>query len=733
MPDWGFETRQIHAGAVPDPTTGARAVPIYQTTSYTFRDTAHAAALFGLEELGNIYTRIMNPTQAVFEERIAVPRGRGGRAGRGQRPGGRDDRPAEPGRERRPHRLVGLALRRHLQPLPLHAAQARHRGQLRRRPRRSRRLARRRPAQHQGLLRRDPRQPQGRRPRLRGRLGRRPRPPASRSWSTTPWPRRTWPSRCSTGPTSSSTRRPSSSAATARRSVASSSTAARSTTRAADGFPASPSPTRATTASSSASFPQPLFPARFVLKARLQYLRDTGPAIAPLNSFLFLQGLETLSLRMERHVQNATAVAQWLEARDEVAWVAYPGLESSPWHARQQRYLPKGGGAIIAFGIEGGADAGRRFIEGLELFSHLANVGDVRSLAIHPASTTHSQLTEAEQTTTGVTPDLVRLSVGHRVDRGHPGRPRGRVPRRQGSVTPGAVPGSLAARRRSRPAPVRHGVVRRRPRASSLEGGGLWPRSTVAYETWGELERGADQRRPGAARPDRRLPRRRAGRARAIRLAGWWDGLIGPGAPIDTRPVLRRLPERARRLPGNDRARVGGPGRDALRIPLPGDHHPGPGRGRGGPGRPLGIETLGRRRRRLHGRDAGPRVVRRPPRPCGPGRGPRRRGGRHAPTRSLCARCRSGPSGPIPAFAGGDYYGDRCPPRRRACASPGGSVSTQLPDRRGVRGPVRADAQDAGGPLEGRPLRHRVVSPAPRGEAGRSASTRTPTSSSARP
>ena len=148
------------------------------------------------------------------------------------------------------------------------------------------------------------------------------------------------------------------------------------------------------------------------MKARLQYLRDVGASIAPLNSFLFLQGLETLSLRMERHVQNATAVANWLEARDEVDWVLYPGLASSKWNDRQQRYLPNGGGAILAFGIKGGADAGRRFIEGLELFSHLANVGDVRSLAIHPASTTHSQLTEAEQGTTGVTPDLIRLCVG---------------------------------------------------------------------------------------------------------------------------------------------------------------------------------------------------------------------------------------------------------------------------------------------------------------------------------
>jgi len=158
--------------------------------------------------------------------------------------------------------------------------------------------------------------------------------------------------------------------------------------------------------------PEPLFSARFVLKARLQYLRDIGAAIAPLNSFLFLQGLETLSLRMERHVSNATTVAKWLEARADVKWVNFPGLESSPWHAHQVRYLPKGAGAVLAFGIEGGADAGRTFIENLELFSHLANVGDAKSLAIHPASTTHSQLTEAEQLTTGVSADLVRLSIG---------------------------------------------------------------------------------------------------------------------------------------------------------------------------------------------------------------------------------------------------------------------------------------------------------------------------------
>jgi len=158
--------------------------------------------------------------------------------------------------------------------------------------------------------------------------------------------------------------------------------------------------------------PPELFPARYILKARLQYQRDIGAAISPFNAFLLLQGIETLSLRMERHSQNALAIAKWLEARDEVEWVAYPGLESSKWNTRAKKYLPNGQGAIIAFGIKGGAEAGRKFIDGLELFSLLANVGDVRSLAIHPASTTHQQLTEEEQATTGVTPGLVRLSIG---------------------------------------------------------------------------------------------------------------------------------------------------------------------------------------------------------------------------------------------------------------------------------------------------------------------------------
>jgi O-acetylhomoserine (thiol)-lyase len=149
-----------------------------------------------------------------------------------------------------------------------------------------------------------------------------------------------------------------------------------------------------------------------VIKARVQGLRDLGAAVTPFNSFLFIQGIETLSLRMERHVQNAQAVAEFLESHEDVSWVNYPGLPSSPWYSRAQQILPKGAGAVLAFGIKGGAEAGAKFIDSLELFSHLANVGDVRSLAIHPATTTHSQLTGDEQAFSGVTPDLIRLSVG---------------------------------------------------------------------------------------------------------------------------------------------------------------------------------------------------------------------------------------------------------------------------------------------------------------------------------
>jgi O-acetylhomoserine (thiol)-lyase len=157
---------------------------------------------------------------------------------------------------------------------------------------------------------------------------------------------------------------------------------------------------------------KPLGNIAYIIKARVTLLRDLGPALSPFNSFLFLQGLETLPLRLVKHSENALAVARHLERHPRVKWVSYPGLESSPEHARAQKYLPKGAGAILGFGIDGGASAGRRFIDGLRLFSHVANVGDAKSLAIHPASTTHQQLSPEEQRATGVTTDYVRLSVG---------------------------------------------------------------------------------------------------------------------------------------------------------------------------------------------------------------------------------------------------------------------------------------------------------------------------------
>ena len=217
---------------------------------------------------------------------------------------------------------------------------------------------------------------------------------------------------------------------------------------------------------------------------------------------------------MERHVQNATAVADWLEApRRGVAGSATPGSRRARGTTASSGTCPTAAGAILAFGIDGGAEAGRRFIEGLELFSHLANVGDVRSLAIHPASTTHSQLTEAEQVHhrrhPRPGPPVRRASSRSRTSwptsRPGSGPPRARDARRPS-------PAALAARRRSGPPAVRRAL---RHGATGPRGGGrLGPRSTVAYETWGTLDDRRDQRRPGAPRPDRRLPRRRPGRAR---------------------------------------------------------------------------------------------------------------------------------------------------------------------------------------------------------------------------
>ncbi len=411
MSDWGFETRQVHAGAAPDPATGARAVPIYQTTSYVFRDTQHAAALFGLEELGFIYTRIMNPTQDAFEQRMtALDGGVGALAtSSGQaaqyvalmnlaESGGHIVSSASlyGGTYNQLHYTfpkMGVEVSFVDDPDDLDAWRAAIRPNTKAFY-----------AESVGNPKGDVLDFEG----VSGVAHSEGIPLVVDNTVTTPY--------------------------LCQALVHGADIVTYSATKFIGGhgtsiggvivdggkfdyvgsgrFPNFTEPDPSYHGLVFSQLPEELRPAQYILKARLQYQRDVGPAVAPFNAFLFLQGLETLSLRMDRHCENARAVAQWLEARDEVEWVAYPGLPSSRWHDRAQRYLPRGAGAILAFGIKGGLEAGRRFVDALELHSHLANVGDVRSLAIHPASTTHSQLTPEEQETTGVTPDLVRLSVG---------------------------------------------------------------------------------------------------------------------------------------------------------------------------------------------------------------------------------------------------------------------------------------------------------------------------------
>lgn len=411
MSEWGFETRQIHAGAQPDPTTGARAVPIYQTTSYTFRDTEHAANLFGLAELGNIYTRIMNPTQDVFEQRVAALEG--GVAALAVASGQAAESIALMNLAENGGHVVSSAslyggtysLFQHTLPkLGIEVTFVNDPDDLSEWASAIRPNTKAFYAETLGNPKGDVLDFAG----VSALAHEHKIPLVVDNTLASPY-------LCNPLQHGADIVVHSATKFIGGHGTSIGGVIVDGGTFDYEGsgrFPGFTEPDPSYHGLVFGQLPPELFPARFVLKARLQYLRDMGAAVTPFNSFLFLQGLETLSLRMERHVQNAMAVATWLEAHDAVEWVAYPGLASSRWHARQQQYLPNGAGAIIAFGIKGGTPAGRSFIEGLELFSHLANVGDVRSLAIHPASTTHSQLTEAEQISTGVTPDLVRLCIG---------------------------------------------------------------------------------------------------------------------------------------------------------------------------------------------------------------------------------------------------------------------------------------------------------------------------------
>jgi O-acetylhomoserine (thiol)-lyase len=403
---YGFATRQLHAGQVPDPTTHSRAVPIYQTTSYTFDSTEHAANLFALKEFGNIYTRIMNPTSDVFEQRIASLEGgvgalavASGHAAQAQAIftlAGAGDHIVSA------TTLYGGTYNQFVYSFPRLGIDV-------------------------TLV--DPKDPENFRRAIRpntkllygetlgnplinvfpfeevAKIGQEFGIPLMiDNTFATPYLARPFEYGANIIVHS------------ATKFIGGHGTSIGGVIVDGGNFKWAGNPRFANFNTPDGSYHGLVYAdlgaMAFILKARVQILRDFGGCLSPFNSFLFLQGLETLSLRIERHVANAQKVAEFLEKHPKVNWVAYPGLKSSDQYAAAKKYLPKGPGAILGFGIKGGAVAGKKFIESLQLFSHLANVGDAKSLAIHPATTTHSQLNEEQQASAGVSPDFVRLSVG---------------------------------------------------------------------------------------------------------------------------------------------------------------------------------------------------------------------------------------------------------------------------------------------------------------------------------
>ncbi|HUY51767.1 MAG TPA: bifunctional o-acetylhomoserine/o-acetylserine sulfhydrylase [Streptosporangiaceae bacterium] len=408
-PAWSFETKQVHAGAVPDPATGSRAVPIYQTTSYVFRDTEHAANLFSLAEPGNIYTRIMNPTSEVVEARLTALEG--GVASVALASGQAAATLTVLTLAGAGSHLVSSAslyggtynLFRHTLPrLGIEVTFVEdpdNLGEWRAAARPNTRLLF---AETIGNPRSNVLDIEG----VAGIAHDIGVPLVVDNTVPTPYICRPLEHGADIV-VHSATKFLGGHGTVIAGIVVDGGTFdfGAHADRFADFIEPDPS-------YGGLRYWPALGPGAFAAKLRVQLLRDTGPAISPFSSFLLLQGLETLSLRIERHNANAQALAEWLEARDEVAAVHYAGLPSSPWYAARQKYLPGGAGAVLAFELRGGVPAGRRFVDSVQLFSHLANIGDVRSLIIHPASTTHAQLTPEEQLSTGVTPGLVRLSAG---------------------------------------------------------------------------------------------------------------------------------------------------------------------------------------------------------------------------------------------------------------------------------------------------------------------------------
>ncbi|HVI93796.1 MAG TPA: O-acetylhomoserine aminocarboxypropyltransferase/cysteine synthase [Anaeromyxobacter sp.] len=409
-----FETLQVHAGQEPAPGTNARAVPIYQTTSYTFDSAEHGARLFALQEFGNIYTRIMNPTTDVFEKRVAALEG--GVAALATASGHSAQFLAftnimEAGDNLvSSSKLYGGTFNQLKVTLPRLGIQAKlvsedDLGAWRKAI----------DAKTKALYVETIGNPGFDVPDLDGlaALAHEHRIPliVDNTFAAAGYLCR--PIEHGADIVVQSATKWIGGHGTSIGGVIVDS--GRFDWGASGKFPmfTDPSPGyHGLVFNDVFGTKGPFGNIQFIIRARVEGLRDIGPALSPFNSFLFLQGLETLSLRVQRHCDNTLALARWLERHPQVSWTSYPGLESHPHHARARKYLRNGFGAVLGFGIKGGAEAGKKFIGALKLASNLANVGDAKTLVIHPASTTHSQLSEAEQRSAGVPPDMIRVSVG---------------------------------------------------------------------------------------------------------------------------------------------------------------------------------------------------------------------------------------------------------------------------------------------------------------------------------
>jgi O-acetylhomoserine (thiol)-lyase len=409
-----FETLQIHAGQEPAPGTNARAVPIYQTTSYTFDSAEHGAKLFALQQFGNIYTRLMNPTTDVFEKRVAALEG--GVAALATASGhaaqfltitniaqAGDDIVSS-------SRLYGGTYNQFKVTLPrlgigvklVDSVEADD-------------LAKAIGPKTKALYVETIGNPGFDIPDLAAlaKVAHDAKIPliVDNTFAAAGYLSR--PIDFGADVVVQSATKWIGGHGTSIGGVIVDS--GRFDWAASGKFPffTEPSPGYHGLVFSDVFGPKgPFGNIQFIIRARVEGLRDQGAALSPFNSFLFLQGLETLSLRVQRHCDNTLALAKWLSSHPQVAWVTYPGLPSHPHHERARKFLRNGFGAVLSFGIKGGAAAGKKFIDSVKLASHLANVGDAKTLVIHPASTTHGQLSEAEQKTAGVAPDLIRVSVG---------------------------------------------------------------------------------------------------------------------------------------------------------------------------------------------------------------------------------------------------------------------------------------------------------------------------------